>query len=99
MAQIKREDISQEVFDLYDDYAHNKIDRCIFIERLSVFAVGALTLPTLLRFVQHNYANPTVATADDRFKSEYMTYESPNGGGTITALLSKPTNTTGNYLE
>lgn len=95
MAEIKREDISQEVFDLYDDYAHNKIDRRVFIERLSVFAVGALTVPTLLSFVQPNYENPTVATADDRFKSEYITYESPKGGGTITALLSKPTNTTG----
>ena len=27
MEPIKKEDISQEVFDLYDDYAHNKIDR------------------------------------------------------------------------
>jgi carboxymethylenebutenolidase len=27
MKQITKEDISQEVFDLYDDYAHNKIDR------------------------------------------------------------------------
>jgi len=27
MKPLKKEDISQEVFDLYDDYAHNKIDR------------------------------------------------------------------------
>ncbi len=26
MKKIKKEDISQEVFDLYDDYAHNKLD-------------------------------------------------------------------------
>ena len=27
MKKLKKEDINQEVFDLYDDYAHNKIER------------------------------------------------------------------------
>lgn len=27
MKKITKEDIKQEVFDLYDDYAHNKIER------------------------------------------------------------------------
>ena len=26
MKKLTKEDISQEVFDLYDDYAHNKIE-------------------------------------------------------------------------
>jgi len=34
MKKITKEDIKQEVFDLYDDYAHNKIERRQFIERL-----------------------------------------------------------------
>ena len=95
MAIIKREDISQEVFDLYDDYAHNKIDRRIFLERLSVFAVGALTLPSLLSFVQPNYDDPTVAVDDDRFQSEFIMYDSSKGGGEIRGLLSKPANLSG----
>ena len=33
MKKITKEDISQEVFDLYDDYAHNKIERRQFIEK------------------------------------------------------------------
>jgi carboxymethylenebutenolidase len=40
MKKLTKEDISQEVFDLYDDYAHNKIERRQFIEKLSLFAVG-----------------------------------------------------------
>jgi carboxymethylenebutenolidase len=48
MQKLTKEDISQEVFDLYDDYAHNKIDRRRFVEKLSLFAVGALTVPSLL---------------------------------------------------
>ena len=54
MTKITKEDISQEVFDLYDDYAHNKIDRRGFVEKLSLFAVGTLTLPSLLSFMSPN---------------------------------------------
>ena len=36
MAALKKEDISQEVFDLYDDYAHNKIDRKQFLKKLAL---------------------------------------------------------------
>ena len=32
MKKLTKEDISQEMFDLYDDYAHNKIDRRQFIK-------------------------------------------------------------------
>jgi carboxymethylenebutenolidase len=32
MKKLTKKDISQEVFDLYDDYAHNKIDRRRFVE-------------------------------------------------------------------
>ncbi|MFK7749362.1 MAG: dienelactone hydrolase family protein, partial [Kordia sp.] len=35
MSELKKEDIKQEVFDLYDDYAHSKIGRRQFMERLS----------------------------------------------------------------
>ena len=36
MQKLKKEDISQEVFDLYDDYAHNKIGRSQFLKKLSL---------------------------------------------------------------
>ena len=44
MKEIKKEDIKQEVFDIYDDYAHNRIDRRQFVEKLSAYAVGGLTV-------------------------------------------------------
>ena len=55
MQKIKKEDLNQAIFDLYDAYAHNKLERRQFIEKLSVFAVGGLTLPTLLSFMMPNY--------------------------------------------
>lgn len=91
MKKITKEDISQEIFDLYDDYAHNKIERRQFIEKLSVFAVGTLTLPSLLSFITPDYVNTTIIKPDDpRIVSNYITYESPKGGGKIKGLLSKP---------
>jgi carboxymethylenebutenolidase len=91
MKELKKEDISQEVFDLYDDYAHNKIDRKSFLEKLSLFAVGGLTLPSLLSFIMPNYVDTLLVKPDDpRLKSDYINYDSPKGGGSIRGLLSIP---------
>ena len=94
MQKLTKEDISQEIFDLYDDYAHNKIERRQFIEKLSLFAIGSLTVPSLLSFMTPNYIDSiTIKPDDPRLKSEYITYKSPKGGGTIKGLLSQPVET------
>lgn len=95
MADLKKEDIKQEVFDLYDDYAHNKIERREFIEKLSVYAVGGITLASLMSFVMPNYKDTlTVSPNDPKLDSGFITYDSPKGGGEIRGLLSKPKGTT-----
>jgi carboxymethylenebutenolidase len=91
MKKINKKDISQEVFDLYDDYCHNRIERRQFLDRLSKFAVGGLTVPSILSFIMPNYQdNIQVKPDDPRLKTEYIYYESPKGGGRIRGLLSKP---------
>jgi carboxymethylenebutenolidase len=91
MKKINKEDIKQEVFDLYDDYAHNRIDRRQFVERLSAYAVGGLTVSSLIGFIMPNYQDKIQIKADDpRLKSEYTEYNSPKGGGKIRGLLSRP---------
>lgn len=91
MSQINKEDINQEVFDLYDDYAHNRLDRRGFMQKLSLYAVGGLTVPALMSFLMPDYRHKIQVKADDlRLKSEYINYPSPKGGGTIKGLLSKP---------
>tara|TARA_R110002073_G_scaffold4213_4_gene28047 strand:- start:3128 stop:4018 length:891 start_codon:yes stop_codon:yes gene_type:complete len=90
MNKISKENISQEVFDLYDSYAHNKIDRRRFIDRLSLYAVGGLTVPTLLSFLMPNYSEKLQIQNDDpRLKSEYVEYDSPNGAGKMRGLLTR----------
>jgi carboxymethylenebutenolidase len=91
MSQINKEDIKQEVFDLYDDYAHDRLNRRSFIQQLSLYAVGGLTVPALMSFLMPDYkGNIQISPDDARLKSEYINYASPKGGGTIKALLSKP---------
>jgi len=91
MSDIKKEDIKQEVFDLYDDYAHNRIDRRSFVQKLSTYAVGSLTVASLMSFLMPDYVGAIQTSKDDpNLKSEYINYPSPKGGGTIKGLLSMP---------
>ena len=83
--------LKQEVFDLYDKYAHNRIDRREFMERISMYAVGGLTVPAILDYLLPNYAEKQQVFADDpRLKSEFIEYDSPKGGGNIKGQLSWP---------
>jgi len=96
MSEIKKEDISQEVFDLYDDYAHDRIDRRNFMQNLSAYAVGGITVASLMSFLMPDYHGAIQIRANDsRLKSDYITYDSPKGGKKIKALLSKPDGATG----
>ncbi len=52
MKEIKKEELKQEVFDLYDDYAHNRIERRLFLDKLSTYAIGGITVASLLSFHQ-----------------------------------------------
>ncbi|MCB0743804.1 MAG: dienelactone hydrolase family protein, partial [Ignavibacteriae bacterium] len=65
MKKLTKKDIKQEVFDLYDDYAHNKIDRRNFVNKLSLFAVGGITVPSLLSFLMPNYKDTLLVKQDD----------------------------------
>jgi carboxymethylenebutenolidase len=95
MKELKKEDIKQEVFDLYDDYAHNKLNRRQFVEKLSIYAVGGITVSSLLSVMSPNYIDTLLVKPDDpTLDSSFITFDSPKGGGSIKGLLSKPKNQT-----
>lgn len=93
MKEPEKKDIDQKVFDLYDAYAHNKIDRRSFMEQLSMYAVGGVSMSYLLSNVMPDYAQMQISEEDPRVQSEYITYQSEKGGGKIKALLSLPADT------
>jgi len=92
MEKLNKADIPQEAFDLYDYYCHNKLDRRTFIEKLSVYAVGGITVAALLSSMTPDYhSTRTISSDDERLQgSEYLMYPSPKGGGQIKGLLSTP---------
>jgi len=91
MKPINKDQIDQKIFDLYDDYAHNRLDRRQFLSKLSTYAVGGLTLPALLSFIMANYQdNIQVPENDPRLNTSTISYDSPNGGGSISGQLSYP---------
>ena len=72
MKKLNKEDINQDVFDLYDDYAHNKIGRRQFLEKLSLYAIGGITVSSLLSFISPNYVdNLLVNHFCNEFKRKY----------------------------
>ena len=92
MHNIKKEDIKQEVFDLYDDYAHNRLNRRDFVQKLTTYAVGGITVTSLMSFLMPDYQSTAEVKPDDpRVQSNYINYPSPKGGGNIKALLAMPT--------
>lgn len=93
MKKLQRKDVPQEVFDLYDDYAHNKLHRREFIEKLSAYTIGGITIASLMSFMMPNYADTLLVDPNNpELDSDYITYSSPKGGGEIKGLLSKPKN-------
>lgn len=91
MKEIKKEDIKQEVFELYDQYAHNKIDRRNFIDKLGAYAVGGITVAGLVATLMPKYAEAQVIKSNDpRLNSEFVEYDSPKGAGKMRGLLSRP---------
>ncbi|MEM6894316.1 MAG: dienelactone hydrolase family protein [Bacteroidota bacterium] len=91
MKKLTKKDIKQEVFDLYDAYAHNKLQRREFMEKLSLFAVGGVTVPALMSFLMPNYRDTWLVDPQDaKLSSDYIEYDSPKGGGVMKGLLSMP---------
>ena len=90
MKQPTKKDIHPEVFDLYDKYAHNLLDRRTFIEKLSLYAVGGLTVTSLMSFIMPDYSISQTDKDEAKLNTETIAYSSPEGGGNINAQLSRP---------
>lgn len=93
MKKVKKDDIKQEVFDLFDGYVHNVLDRREFVNKLSAYAVGGLTVTSMLGFLMPKYAEAQqIKTDDPRLNTIYLEYDSPKGAGKMRGLLCKPSN-------
>jgi carboxymethylenebutenolidase len=84
-------EFDQKVLDLYDDLAHGRISRRDFAQRAGAYLAAGMTVESLLASLSPNYAwAQQVAKDDPRIRTEYITYDSPKGGGKIRSLLAYP---------
>ena len=93
---MKKHILNQEIFDLYDEYVHSKIERRTFVEQIGKYAVGGLTIPAILSYLMPNYEDKIqIKATDDRLKTEIIEYQSTKGGGMIKGQLARPVNNEG----
>jgi carboxymethylenebutenolidase len=94
MERKQASDFDQQLFDLYDDYAHGRIGRRGFLQGAAKFAVAGMTAEALLASLSPNYAwAQQVAKDDPRLKTEYLDYASPKGAGKMRGYLARPAST------
>ena len=55
----------QEIYDLYDQYAHYGLDRREFLQKLAVMAGGLVAAETLLKLLESNAARAQTVAARD----------------------------------
>jgi carboxymethylenebutenolidase len=89
MTAITQPEIDRQVFDLYDEYCHGRIDRREFLKRAGALGAAALVAAQGLL---PNYARAqTISFTDTRIKASYVTYPSPGGNGDkIRGYLVQP---------
>ncbi|MEP7063303.1 MAG: dienelactone hydrolase family protein [Betaproteobacteria bacterium] len=96
MERKQATDFPPEVLKLFDGYIHGNLARRDFLDRAAKYAVGGLTAAAMLESLSPNYALAQQVPKDDvRIKSEYLTYPSPNGSGTVRGYFARPANASG----
>ncbi|WP_413704550.1 YghX family hydrolase [Pseudomonas sp. Pseusp16] len=96
MPRLTAKDFAPELLELYDYYAHGKIDRREFLDRAALFAFAGMTAGALLAALSPNYAlAEQISFTDPEIVAEYITYPSPKGHGQVRGYLVRPAKATG----
>ena len=90
MERKQATEFDPELLRLFDGYVHGLVSRRDFFDRAKVFA-GAAGVTALVESLAPNYAWAQQVPADDkRITVERVSFESPQGQGTIKGILVRP---------
>lgn len=86
---MKKNDIDDQIYELYDEYCHGRINRRQFFERAGAVAVTGVAMANALL---PNYADAQeVLFTDERIKANWVNYPSPGGNsGEMRGYLVQP---------
>ncbi|MGH8802843.1 MAG: dienelactone hydrolase family protein, partial [Casimicrobiaceae bacterium] len=91
MARMRADDFPPEVLKLFDGYIHGLVSRRDFLERATRYATVGFGATAMLEALTPNYALAAeVAKDDPRIVSAYVTYDVPEGSGTMRGYLVHP---------
>ena len=89
--KISAKDLSQDVYNLFDEYVHTGMNRREFMNRLTVYATAGFSAAAMADFLLPKYAKATqIDPKDPRLNSEIIEYTSAKGAGTMKGLLTRP---------
>jgi carboxymethylenebutenolidase len=89
-------DFDPRILEIFDGYVHGTMSKREFLNRASQYAAAGVTGAMILEQLQPNYAlAQQVAPDDPAIETEIVEYESPEGHGTIKALMARPAGATG----
>lgn len=84
-------DFDPRILEIFDGYVHGRISKREFIAMAGRYAAAGVTGAMLLEQLQPNYAfAEQVAPDDPAIQTEIIQYDSPDGHGTIRALMARP---------
>ncbi|MEM1105190.1 MAG: dienelactone hydrolase family protein [Pseudomonadota bacterium] len=87
---LKHITVPQGAYDLYDAYAHGRIDRRAFFAGLGKFAVGGVTIAALAGCLMPQYDVQQTTEGEGGLDAETAAYASPNGAGEMAGYLVRP---------
>ena len=95
MERKKASDFPQALLNLFDQYVHGAISRRAFLDGAQNFAVGGVTASALFEMLKPNYAwAAQVPEQDSRITAESASVPSPQGNGSISGYLVRPSGAT-----
>jgi carboxymethylenebutenolidase len=94
--RMKASDFHPYILEIFDGYVHGKLSKREFMREAGKFAVGGVTAAMILKQLQPDYAlAQQVAPDDPAIMTEKVVISSPDGHGSIIALLAKPASAKG----
>jgi len=89
--RLTAQDFDQELLILFDAYVHGNLDRRGFLAQAQKFAKAGVTAAGLLAALSPDFAAGQQVPKDDaRLKTEWLSYPSPAGSGTVKGYLARP---------
>ena len=97
MERLTASHFAPELLELYDYYAHGRINRREFLDRAAAFTFAGMTASALLASLSPNYAlAEQVQFTDPDILAEYVSYPSAKGHGQVRGYLVRPAKVEGN---